>query len=211
MFKTVKTLKQHQKKVHEKSETCNLCSEVFNTSKKLECHIAKKHTVERVKCINCPLTFKNKKSLSVHKAKRMCLKDKSLKIAGVKPKSKISCNQCSKEFTSVRGLELHVKTHRGSGSKDDEEEMIDIDGDQSTVKSCIIDSIPNISSQNQDSVISSNPVLPKAENYVSTSQEFYTMGTYSNNLTYVPFDNSDSNCLPKTETNEYYVLSFAQY
>ena len=72
-FPSKKTLLQHVKRIHLTVNKCNLCTETFTTSKKLEKHRIKAHQTDQlIKCELCETAFKNKKSLSVHKAKKIC-------------------------------------------------------------------------------------------------------------------------------------------
>ena len=60
--------------MHVEVRRCKSCHETFSTEKKLSKHITKYHKASTgIECGNCSTIFKNKKSLSVHKAKQICI------------------------------------------------------------------------------------------------------------------------------------------
>ena len=103
MFKCVRYLKMHVKKVHrEPMHSCELCELQFQTPAKLKTHI-KTHAV--AKCITCGKLFKNVASLRAHKNKVHIKLDSR--------KGQIwSCTFCTKKLTSERGMRYHITLHK---------------------------------------------------------------------------------------------------
>ena len=72
-FKSKKSLQQHLKHMHVEVKRCVLCIETFSTERKLLKLIIRNHRAgQEIKCGICSTVFRNKKSYSVHKAKRIC-------------------------------------------------------------------------------------------------------------------------------------------
>jgi len=102
VFKSVRYLKIHVKKVHkEPRHSCQLCDLKFQTAAKLQSHI-KTHAA--AKCSVCEKSFKNAGSLRAHKHKVHSKPDSRRK--------EWSCTFCTKTLTSERGMRYHITLHK---------------------------------------------------------------------------------------------------
>ena len=122
-FKSSKTLRQHLKFMHIEVKKCDSCNKIFTTDNKLQKHKTDCHSfVKENKCIKCSVVFKNKKSLSVHKATKLCSKEAGSVNKGnqkmiengenaVRNRT-LKCGECHKSFKSARGLRGHKQTHK---------------------------------------------------------------------------------------------------
>ena len=102
-----------------------MCGESFSTEKKLAKHRGRMHSSTEIKCDGCNSTFKNKKSLGVHKAKKVCpamvgkgagesrnknSKDHE-KENDQSERKTYKCKLCPKVYLSDRGLRYHKQGH----------------------------------------------------------------------------------------------------
>ena len=139
-FKNKKTLRQHLLLIHVTTIKCGTCGESFTTEKKLARHMERIHSTVKIKCENCNNIFKNRKSLSVHKAKKVCpamggketdeAKKNSEKNEEVKDQSKrktYQCKHCPKSFGSDRGLRYHKQCHKIVAAQRDKQEDKNVD------------------------------------------------------------------------------------
>ena len=125
IFKNKRILRQHLLQIHLDIKKCDICGESFSTEKKLVKHKKQVHSTTEIRCENCNGVFKNKKSLGVHKAKKVCSaltregtdetenKENCSKRKNQSEVRKMyQCEECPKIYKSDRGLRYHKQGHR---------------------------------------------------------------------------------------------------
>ena len=106
-FKERRRLVDHERDVHSGRKNCTFCLQTFSCKRTLTRHLAEIHNrgEENELCSNCGQTFSRKSGLMKHEEK--CLEGTLWRRSNVKPK--LTCQYCTKEFSSKAAVKLHEK------------------------------------------------------------------------------------------------------
>ena len=128
--------------MHDEVRRCKSCHETFSTEKKLSKHITKYHKASTgIECGNCSTIFKNKKSLSVHKAKQICI-TKSEKKADKTENAVTEFEETEYEAENIEGSLTPLQHTNESFHQHFEMHIEVIDNEEETyVKNIVTDTI----------------------------------------------------------------------
>ena len=111
--------KEHMLKHKEKTHKCDKCTSNFHTARDLRYHNLKVHC-KKVFCECCNIAFSNKTNLQKHMNKNDHKADVPNEIEAKKKtpsnnNTRISCDDCKKDFASQKSLLNHQRnTHSSS-------------------------------------------------------------------------------------------------